>query len=80
MDQRSIVFYFARKEFSAIAIHYDLVARLGPEVVSYSSMTHDLREAILVPSGSPANIPEAKPQFNDCTRPFSSRSPNRRLR
>jgi hypothetical protein len=35
MDQRSVVLSLARKELSAIAIHHDLVAKLGPEAVSY---------------------------------------------
>jgi hypothetical protein len=43
MDQRSICPYLARKELSAIAIHHNLVATLGLEVVSHSSVTGYLR-------------------------------------
>jgi hypothetical protein len=64
MDQRSIVLYLTRKELSAITIHHNFVATLGSEAVSYSSVTRCLREAIFVSSNSPANIPEAGPQFN----------------
>jgi hypothetical protein len=66
VDQRSIVLYLARKELSVIAIHHDLVSTLGPEAVSYSSVTCYLREAIFVSSNSHANIPEAEFQFDDC--------------
>jgi hypothetical protein len=66
MDQRSSVLYLARKELSAITIHHDLVAALGPAVVSYSSVTRYLREAVFVSFNSLANIPEAEPQFDDC--------------
>jgi hypothetical protein len=66
MDQRSIVLQLPRKKLSAVAIHHDLVTTLGPEAVICSSVTRYLREAILVSSNSPANIPEAEPQFDDC--------------
>jgi hypothetical protein len=66
MDQRSIVLYPAGKELSAITIHHDLVATLGPKAVSYSSLTRYLREAIFVSSNSPVNISEAEPRFDDC--------------
>jgi hypothetical protein len=66
MDQKSIVLYLAGKDLSAIAVRHDLVATLGPEAVSHSSMTSCLHEAIFVPSNSLANIPEAEPQFDDC--------------
>jgi hypothetical protein len=42
MDQRSIVLYLARKELSAMTIHHDLVATLGPEAVGYSYVTRYL--------------------------------------
>jgi hypothetical protein len=54
------------KEFSAIVIHHDLVATLGREEVRYSSVTRHLREARFVSYDSPANIPDAEPQFDDC--------------
>jgi hypothetical protein len=66
MDHKSIVLYLARKELSPVAIHHDLVAMLGLETVSYSSVTRCLREAIFVSSNFPANIPEAELQFDDC--------------
>jgi hypothetical protein len=66
MDQRSIVLYFVRKELSAIAIHDDLAATLGPEAVSYSCVTRYLHEVIFISSNSHPNIPEAEPQFDDC--------------
>jgi hypothetical protein len=66
MDQRPIVFCLAKKELSAIAIHHDLVATVGPEAVSYSSVTRYLREAMFVSSNSPATVPEEEPQFDDC--------------
>jgi hypothetical protein len=61
MDQRSIVPYLTSKELAAIAIHHDLVATLGPDALSYSAVTHCLREIIFVLSNSPANIPDAEP-------------------
>jgi hypothetical protein len=66
MDQRPIVLYLARKELSAIAIHYDLVVALAREPVSDSSVASYLYEIIFVSSNCPANIPEAEPQFEDC--------------
>jgi hypothetical protein len=66
MDQRSIVLYVARKELSGLAIHHDSVATLGPEAVSYSSVARYLYEDVFVSSNSPANIPEAERQFDDC--------------
>jgi hypothetical protein len=80
MDQRSIVICLARKELSAIAIHHDLAATLGPEAVGYSSVTCYIREAILISSNSPANIPEANPSSTILTKLFSSHSPKSRLR
>jgi hypothetical protein len=59
MDQRSIVFYLARKELSAIAVHCDLVAILGPEAVGYASITRYLHDVIFISSNSFANIPQA---------------------
>jgi hypothetical protein len=65
MDQKPIVIYLAMKELSAVAIHHDLRATLGPEAVNYLSMIHCLRQAIFISSKSPANIPETEPQFDD---------------
>jgi hypothetical protein len=66
MDQRLIVLSLTRKELSVIAIHHDLVVTLAPEAVSYSSVARYLRIAIFVSSNSPANVPEAECQFDDC--------------
>jgi hypothetical protein len=65
MNQRSTVVYLAKKDLSVITVHHDLVATPGPEAVSYSSVTHYLREAIFVSSNSPANRPGAESQFDD---------------
>jgi hypothetical protein len=46
MDQQSIVLYLSKKGLSAVAIHDDLLATLGPEAVSYPSVTRYLGEAI----------------------------------
>jgi hypothetical protein len=44
MDQRAIVLHFSRKGLSTIEIHADLVATLGPESLSYPSVTHYLHQ------------------------------------
>jgi hypothetical protein len=43
MDQRSIVLYLGMKNWSALAIHKDLVETLKDDAVSYSSVTLYLR-------------------------------------
>jgi hypothetical protein len=50
MTQRPIVAYLSLKGMSAREIHDDIVATLGPDVVSYSSVTRYLREARFPPS------------------------------
>jgi hypothetical protein len=45
MSERPIIAYLSLKEMSAREIHDDIVATLGPDVVSYSSGTRQLREA-----------------------------------
>jgi hypothetical protein len=50
MTQGSIVAYLSLKRMSAREIHEDIVATLGPDAVSYSSMTRYLREARFPPS------------------------------
>jgi hypothetical protein len=42
MDQRSIVVWFAMKGLNAMAIYRELRVTLGPEAVSYPSVTGDL--------------------------------------
>jgi transposase len=50
MAQRPIVAYLSVKGMSAREIHDDIVATFGPDAVSYSSVTRDLREARFPPS------------------------------
>jgi transposase len=50
MTQRSIVAYPSLKGMSAREIHDNVVAILGPDAVSYSSVTRYLREARFHPS------------------------------
>jgi hypothetical protein len=45
MTQPPIVAYLSLKGMSAREIHDDIVATLGPDAVSYSSVTRYLREA-----------------------------------
>jgi hypothetical protein len=44
MTQRPIVAYLSLKGMLAREIHGHIVAILGPDTVSYSSVTRDLRE------------------------------------
>jgi hypothetical protein len=50
MMQRPIVAYLSLKGMSAREIHDDLVATLGSDAVSYSSVPRSLREARVPPS------------------------------
>jgi hypothetical protein len=50
MTQRTIVAYLSLKGVSAGEIHDDVLATLGPDTVSYSSVTRYLREARFPPS------------------------------
>jgi transposase len=50
MTQRPIVTYLSLKGMSAREIHDDILATLGPNAVSYSSVTRYLREAQFPPS------------------------------
>jgi hypothetical protein len=45
MTQRPIVAYLSLKVMGAREIHDGIVATLGPDAVSYSSVTRCLREA-----------------------------------
>jgi hypothetical protein len=45
MTQRPIVAYLSLKGMSAHEIHDDILATLGPDAVSYSSVTRYLSEA-----------------------------------
>jgi hypothetical protein len=50
MTQRPKIAYLSLKGMSAGEIHDDIVATLGPDAVSYSSVTRHLREAPFPPS------------------------------
>jgi hypothetical protein len=50
MTQRLIVAYLSLKGMPAREIHDDIVVTLGPDLVSYSSVTRYLREARFPPS------------------------------
>jgi hypothetical protein len=50
MTQRPIVAYLSLKGMSAREIHNDIVATIGPDAMSYSSVTRYLREARSPPS------------------------------
>jgi hypothetical protein len=49
MMQRPIVAYLSLKGISAREIHDDIVSTLGPDAMSYSSITRYLREARFPP-------------------------------
>jgi hypothetical protein len=65
MDQQSIDLYLSRKDFSAVAIHGDLVATLGAEAVSYPSVTRYLCQAIFASSNPPDPLPSLEHQLDD---------------
>jgi hypothetical protein len=50
MTQRPIVANLSLKEMSAREIHHNIAVTLGPDAVSYSSVTCYLREARFPPS------------------------------
>jgi hypothetical protein len=59
MTQHPIVPYLSLKRMSAREIHDDIVATLGPDAASYSSVTRYLGEARFPPSKPephPANV------------------------
>jgi hypothetical protein len=65
MAQRPIVTYLSLKGISAREIHDDIVATLGPDAVSYSSVTRYLREPRF-PSSKPESHPaDAERDFDD---------------
>jgi hypothetical protein len=66
MVQRSIVLYLVRKGLSPRAIHDDLVATLGADAVSSSSVTPYLRGALFSSSNPPTPLPEPEAQLDDC--------------
>jgi hypothetical protein len=66
MDERSIVLYLATKDLAPPTIHSHLVATLGPEAGSYSSVTCYLCEAILAASNPTPQFSQPTPQFGNC--------------
>jgi hypothetical protein len=67
MQQRSIVLYLAGKGLSPLAIHDDLVTTLGAnaDALSYSSVTHDLRDVVFASSNPRTPLPESEAQFDN---------------
>jgi hypothetical protein len=65
MDQRSIVLYLARKKLSALDIYTDLVQTLGPDAVSYPSVTRFLRDAKCTLPNPPATFSDEMPGSDD---------------
>jgi hypothetical protein len=66
MDQRLIILYLARTGLAAVAIHDDLGATLGGEVISYQSATRHLREARLATSNPGNTFSELNIESDDC--------------
>jgi hypothetical protein len=54
------VLYLARKRLQSLGIHRDIVATLGPEAVSYSSVTRHLGDAVFSFSNPVLSLPEKK--------------------
>jgi hypothetical protein len=65
MTQRPIVVYLSLKGMSAREIHDDIVAALGPDAVSYSSVTRYLREAQFPPSKPELHPADVQRDFDD---------------
>jgi hypothetical protein len=65
MTQRPIVAYLSLKEMSAHEIHDDIVATLGPDVVSYSLLTRYLRGARFPPSKPEPHLADVQRDLDD---------------
>jgi hypothetical protein len=65
MTQRPIVAYLSLKGISVREIHNDIVSSLGPDAVSYSSVTRSLREAQFPPSKPELYPADAQRDFDD---------------
>jgi hypothetical protein len=63
--QRPTVAYLSLKGMSAREVHDDIVATLGPEAVSYSSVTRDPREARFPPSKPEPDPADVQRDFDD---------------
>ena len=53
MDMKSIVLYLSRKGLNAEEIHNDIIDTLGPNVISYQTVTRYLRSQSFFPRKSP---------------------------
>jgi hypothetical protein len=65
MTQRLIISYLSLKGMSAREIHDDIVATLGPDVVSYSSVARYFREARLPPSKPEPHTADVQRDLDD---------------
>jgi hypothetical protein len=65
MTQRPIVAYLLLKEMLTREIHDDIVATLGPDAVSYTSVTRYLRKARFSPSKPESHPPDIQKDFDD---------------
>jgi hypothetical protein len=65
MAERPIVAYLSLKGIPARDIHDDIVATVGPDAVSYSSVTRYLREVRFPPSKPEPHLADVKRDFDD---------------
>jgi hypothetical protein len=65
MTQHPIVAYLSLKGMSAREIHDDIAATLGPDSVSYSSVTRYLYEARFPPSKSESHLADVQRDLDD---------------
>jgi hypothetical protein len=65
MTQRPIVAYLSLKEMSAREIHDEIVATLGPDAVSYSSVTRYLRKERFPPLKPEPHPADVQRDFDD---------------
>jgi hypothetical protein len=65
MAQRPIVADLSLKRMSAREIHDDIVTTLGPDAVSYNSVTRHLREARFSPSKPEPHPADVQRDFDD---------------
>jgi hypothetical protein len=65
MIQRPIIAYLSLKGMSAREIHDDIVTTLGPDAVSYNSVTRYLREARFPPSKPEPHPPDVQKDLDD---------------
>jgi hypothetical protein len=68
MTQRPIVTYRSLKGMSAHEIHDDIVAVLGPDAVSYSSVTRHLRQERVPPSKPEPHPADVQRDLDDSDR------------